>query len=490
MVYIIGTGPGDEDLLTIGAIRALRRCTAVLYDRLCASNVLNYLPKGCKIYYCGKTPGAHSMSQEEINELLVELAEEGHIVGRIKGGDPFIFGRGGEEILALEEANIPFEVIPGITSFISVLSYAGIPVTHRKIAQDFHVVTGKSQDESNVNYSALARENGTLIFMMGLNKLSEIVSSLIEQGKPRDTLVAVVMRGTTSKQKKVIGNLENIEDKVKEAGLISPCIIVVGEVVKFQDKFNWYERKPLFGHNICITRSKKQSQNLKNKLKELGAQVTEINSIAIENTSCNMDKYINSLDKYSYIVFTSANAVEIFFDYLVDKEYDVRNISGKIIAIGKKTEACIRIRGIVPYKVANHFTSEGLLEELLDEVQRGDMILNPGSSISRDVIKEALEAKGAIVDKVGIYDTVCTELLDKNAFNDVDYVFFASPSAVRNMIQLVGLDNIRLKKVIAIGPTTAKELQKHGIQAYVCNEHSEEGFIEEIIKIINEEVQE
>lgn len=265
MVYIIGTGPGDEDLLTIGAIRALRRCTAVLYDRLCASNVLNYLPKGCKIYYCGKTPGAHSMSQEEINELLVELAEEGHIVGRIKGGDPFIFGRGGEEILALEEANIPFEVIPGITSFISVLSYAGIPVTHRKIAQDFHVVTGKSQDESNVNYSALARENGTLIFMMGLNKLSEIVSSLIEQGKPRDTLVAVVMRGTTSKQKKVIGNLENIEDKVKEAGLISPCIIVVGEVVKFQDKFNWYERKPLFGHNICITRSKKQSQNLKNK---------------------------------------------------------------------------------------------------------------------------------------------------------------------------------------------------------------------------------
>lgn len=485
MVYIIGTGPGDEDLLTIGAIKALSKCTAVLYDRLSASNVLNYLQKDCEVYYCGKTPGAHSMTQEEINELLVKLAKEGYTVGRIKGGDPFIFGRGGEEILALEENDIPFEVIPGITSFISALSYAGIPVTHRKIAQDFHVVTGRSQDESYVNYSALARENGTLIFMMGLNKLSEIVDNLIKYGKSPDTLVAVVMKGTTSKQKKVVGTLKDIEYKVKESGLVSPCIIVVGDVVQFQDKFNWYERKPLFGNNICITRSKKQSKNLKTKLKELGAQVTEINSITIEDTSHNMNKYLDILNEYNYIIFTSANAVEVFFNYLIDKEYDIRKITSKIIAIGKKTEACIRGRGIVPYIVANHFTSEGLIEKLLQEINIGDKVLQPGSSISRDVIQEALEAKGAKVDMVGIYDTICTELLDKNAFEDVDYVFFASPSSVRNMIQLVGLDNIKLKKSIAIGPTTEKELKKYDIDCYVCNKHSDEGFIEEIIKIIN-----
>ena len=425
------------------------------------------------------------MTQEEINNLLVKLAKEGHIVGRIKGGDPFIFGRGGEEILALEENNIQFEVIPGITSFISALSYAGIPVTHRKIAQDFHVVTGKSQDESYVNYSALAKENGTLIFMMGLNKLSEIVDNLTKYGKSQDTLVAVVMKGTTSKQKKVIGTLKDIEYKVKEAGLVSPCIIVVGDVVKFQDKFNWYERKPLFGKNICITRSKKQSKNLKNRLKDLGAQVTEINSIAIEDASYNMDKYLDILSEYNYIIFTSANAVDVFFKYLINKQYDIRNIPAKFIAIGKKTENTIKLKGVIPYMVSNHFTSEDLLSKLLQEIKPGDKVLQPGSSISREVIRDVLKDKGAIVDMVGIYDTVCTDILDKNAFEDVDYVFFASPSSVRNMIQLVGLDNIKSKKSIAIGPTTEKELKKYDIDSYVCKKHSEDGFIEEIIKIIN-----
>ena len=201
MVYLIGTGPGDEELLTLKAVKALKKCTAVLYDRLGASNILNYLDDNCEIYYCGKEPGAHYKTQEEINEMLVKLAKEGHTEGRIKGGDPFVFGRGGEELLALLDNGIDeFEVIPGVTSPVSVLSYAGIPITHRGIAQSFHIVTGMSKGVSKVNFEALAKEDGTLVFMMGLGNLGNIVSNLMKHGKSKDTKAAVGMRGTTSKQ--------------------------------------------------------------------------------------------------------------------------------------------------------------------------------------------------------------------------------------------------------------------------------------------------
>src|SRR5471030_2947876 len=220
-VYIIGTGPGDEELLTLKAVRVLKECTAVLYDRLVSNNVLNYLNENCEIYYCGKEPGAHSKTQEEINELLVKLAKEGHIVGRIKGGDPYVFGRGGEEVLALANKNISFEVIPGVTSPIAVLNYAGIPITHRGLAQSFHVVTGKSAQDLNVSFKALAMEEGTLVFMMGLSNLDNIVRELIANGKDISTPCGVIMRGTSAKQKKVIGTLEDISQKTKDAKLKS-----------------------------------------------------------------------------------------------------------------------------------------------------------------------------------------------------------------------------------------------------------------------------
>ena len=213
-VYIIGTGPGDEELLTVKAVNKLKECTAVLYDRLVSNNILNYLSDSCEIYYCGKEPGAHYKTQEEINEMLVKLAKEGHVVGRVKGGDPYVFGRGGEEVLALKEENIPFEVIPGVTSPIAVLNYAGIPITHRGIAQSFHVVTGMSAKHIKSNFKALAMEEGTLVFMMGLSNLENIVHELVLNGKDISTPCGVVMRGTSSKQKKVVGTLENICKKV------------------------------------------------------------------------------------------------------------------------------------------------------------------------------------------------------------------------------------------------------------------------------------
>ena len=479
-VYIIGTGPGDEELLTLKAVRVLKECTAVLYDRLVSNNVLNYLNENCEIYYCGKEPGAHSKTQEEINELIVKLAKEGHIVGRIKGGDPYVFGRGGEEVLALVNENISFEVVPGVTSPIAVLNYAGIPITHRGLAQSFHVITGKSAQDLNVNFKALAAEEGTLVFMMGLSNLDNIVRELIANGKDSSVPCGVVMRGTSAKQKKVIGTLENISEKVKESNLKSPCIIVVGEVVTLNESLNWYENKPLFGKNICITRSKKQSDNLKNKLVKLGAEVTSFNSIEIKSTSNNLDEYINKLKDYDHIVFTSVNSVETLFDYLIEKAYDIRSIKAKISAIGKATANALNKRGIICFAKAKEFASEGLVSILKPHLKENEKLLLPCSAKSRQYIYEELSKTGVEVDRVYIYDTVCGNVVNKKSFDEVDMVFFTSPSTVKNMVDMVGIEEIKKKQVIAIGPKTNEPLLELGIEAYVCKEHSEDGFLKEI----------
>jgi len=479
-VYIIGTGPGDEELLTLKAVRVLKECTAVLYDRLVSNNVLNYLNEDCEIYYCGKEPGAHSKTQEEINELIVNLAKKGHIVGRIKGGDPYVFGRGGEEVLALAKENISFEVIPGVTSPIAVLNYAGIPITHRGLAQSFHVITGKSAQDLNVNFKALAVEEGTLVFMMGLSNLDNIVRQLRDNGKDLSTPCGVIMRGTSAKQKKVIGTLNNISQKVKDAKLQSPCIIAVGEVVNLNESLSWYESKPLFGKNICITRSKKQSENLKNKLVKLGAEVTSFNSIEIKSSANNLDKYINKLEHYDHIVFTSVNSVETFFDYLIEKEYDVRRIKAKISTIGHATEKALNKRGIICFAKAKEFVGEGLVSILKPHLKENEKLLLPCSAKSREYIYEELIKTGIEVDKVHVYDTVCGDVKNKRSFDEVDIVFFTSPSTVKNMVEMLGLEEIKKKKVIAIGPKTNEALESLGIKAKICKEHSEEGFLKEV----------
>lgn len=483
MVYLIGTGPGDEELLTLKAVKALKKCTAVLYDRLGAGNILNYLNEDCEIYYCGKEPGVHYKTQEEINETLVRLAKEGHTVGRIKGGDPFVFGRGGEEILSLLDAGIDeFEVIPGVTSPISVLSYAGIPVTHRGLAQDFHIVTGMSKGTLNVNYKALAKEDGTLIFMMGLGNLGNIVENLIKYGKPKDTKAAVVMKGTTSKQKSVTGTLENIEERVKEAGFVSPCIIVVGEVVQFSDKFNWYEKKPLYGHNICITRSKDQSYSLKEKLTSLGAQVTPIYSLKIVDKNSSL-KLVN-LEDYKHIVLTSVNAVKGLFAFIKENKIDLRSIKADFYCVGSATTKALEEHYIVPKLTCKEFLASELISELKDIINVNERVLWPTSNLAKNTMKEELQSIGAIVDKVDIYDTVCGDLLDEKVFDDVDEVFYTSPSTVKNMIKMLGIEKIRSKKAISIGPVTSKELAKNNIDYLECKKHSEDGFIDEIIDLL------
>ena len=481
--YIIGTGPGNEELLTLKAVEVLKKCTAVLYDRLVSNNILNYLSEDCEIYYCGKEPGCHYKTQEEINEMLVSLAKKGHIVGRIKGGDPYVFGRGGEEVLALVEENIEFEVVPGVTSPISVLNYAGIPITQRGMAQSFHIVTGMTAGVLNINWEALAKEKGTLVFMMGLSNLDKIVENLILNGKDKTTKTAVVMRGTSSKQKKVIGTLEDIEEKVKKAKLKSPCIIVVGEVVELNEKLSWYEEKPLFGVNICVTRSREQASNLKNKLRELGAEVTEINSIKIEGTKENLAPYVDNLDKYHHIILTSVNGVNMFFDYLIEKKYDIRNIKAKFSVVGKATRKALQKRGIVEFIMAREFVGEGLFKALSPYLQKGEKVLIPCSSASREYLKDEIEKLGLEVHRVNTYDTKCGDVKNTRAFEEVDFVLYTSPSTVKNMISMFGEDKIKEKRNISIGPQTSKALNERNIDNYMCKKHSEDGFLEEIVNI-------
>ncbi|AJD26863.1 uroporphyrinogen-III C-methyltransferase [Clostridium botulinum] len=482
-VYLIGAGPGDEELITLKAIRALKKCTAVMYDRLANGELLKYLAPNCEIYYCGKEPGCHYKSQDEINKMLVKLAKEGHIVGRIKGGDPYVFGRGGEEVLDLLEENIEFEVIPGVTSPVSVLNYAGIPITHRGISRGFHIFTAMTKDKLDIDWKSVVNIGGTLVFLMGLGRLELIVKGLIENGMDKESKIAVVMKGTTSKQKKVIGNLENIVEKVKEAKLESPVIIVVGEVVSFSDKLNWYEKKPLFGRNICITRTKEQAKELKVQLLDLGAEVTEINSIEIENAEENLKPYLNRLKEYDYIALTSVNAVKIFFDYLIKENIDIRNINAKFAAIGPATSEAIRMRGIMPSIKSKHFVAESLFEEMKKHIQRGDKILVPRSKDARPFLVDALKEEGCIVDEVHIYETLCGKCTHTERFENADTVLFTSPSTVKNMISMVGIDSIKEKNIIAIGPITAAELDKNNIECSSCDEYSINGIIDKLLDL-------
>lgn len=482
-VYLMGVGPGDEELITLKAIRMLGKCTAVMYDRLVSTSILKYLKDDCEIYYCGKEPGCHYKTQEEINVMLVDLAKKGHVVGRIKGGDPFVFGRGGEEAIALIEENIEFEVIPGITSPIAVLNYAGIPITHRGIAQSFHIFTAMSAEKLDIDWKAVASIGGTLVFMMGFKNLEKIAQSLIFNGKNKSTPCAVIMRGTTSKQKKIVGTLIDILGKVQKSEISSPCIIVVGEVVKFNDQFNWYEKKPLFGRNICITRSKAQAKELREELIDLGAEVLEINSIEFKNTSYNLETCKEKLIEYDFIALTSVNGVNYFFDYLKGIEFDIRKLKAKIAAIGPATAEAIRNRGIMPEIVAEHFVAESLFDKMKTYVNGDDKVLVPRSKDARPYLVEALRSVGCSVDEVFTYETLCGKLRSDNEIKDVDLVVFTSPSTVKNMITMVGLETIKSKKALAIGPITEKALIDNGIKATVCDVYSVEGIVKKLLEM-------
>ncbi|MEG1255689.1 uroporphyrinogen-III C-methyltransferase [Clostridium sp.] len=480
-VYLIGGGPGAPDLITLRAINVLKNCTAILYDRLSGDEILKYANKDAKLFYCGKEPGCHYKTQEEINQILVKLAKEGHTVGRIKGGDPYIFGRGGEEALELINENIDFEVVPGITSPISALNYGGIPVTHRKIAQSFHVFTGKSAAKLSLDFNTISKLTGTLIFMMSYEQLGAISKGLIDAGLDETTPAAVVMNGTTSKQRKAVGTLKNITAIASEKNISNPAIIVVGQVVQFNDKLNWFEKTSLFGRNICITRSKSQSKEIYNELTNLGASVTEINSIDIKAEPENIKFVEDKLGEYKYILLTSINGVNMLFNSLYTNKIDIRKLKGDFISIGDATTKALKEKGIIPLLTADEFTGEGLFKAVQPLISDGDKILIPRSKKGRKYLVDELKNIGAEVDDVAVYDTVVGENANLKSFDNCDTVIFTSPTTVENMITLVGIDKVKEKLIISIGPITSKTLNTHGLEYTECSKPGVVGIIKSLI---------
>jgi uroporphyrinogen III methyltransferase/synthase len=471
-VYIIGAGPGDPGLLTVKAVRCLEKSDVLVYDYLVSPEILNYARADARLIYVGKKGGHHTVIQDEINRILVREASEGNTVARLKGGDPFIFGRGGEEAEVLFEAEIPFEILPGISSAIAVPAYAGIPLTHREHTSTVAFVTGHEdpkKDESRIDWEKLSGIE-TLVFLMGVKNLPQIVSSLLKNGRSPDTPVAIIRWGTTHDQFTLAGTLGGIAGLAEEKKMTPPAIFVVGEVAGLREKLNWFETKPLFGRGIVVTRPEKQAGEIAALLSEEGARVIHFPTIAIvpPETFDDLDRALTNIEDYNWIIFTSANGVRFFFNRLTKMGKDVRDLKGiKICTIGPATKAAIEMHGISVDIVPEEFISEGVVAALNGLDMQGARVLIPRAEVARDVIPEGLKKLGATVDVAVAYRTVnsgrdAKELERLIEEGKVDVITFTSPSTVNNFITIMGEDfdlpeNIR---IACIGPITEKAAQK------------------------------
>ncbi len=479
MIYLIGAGAGDVGLLTIKAREILEIADVVIYDRLADEKILNFSPNAKKIYV-GKSAGQHTLTQDEINKLLVAEGKNNKIVARLKGGDPFVFGRGGEEALYLRENNLDYEIISGVTSAVAVPAYAGIPVTHRGVATSFAVVTGHedpTKPESTINWKNLSTGVDTLIFLMGMANLKKITEKLIENGKNKKTPAAIIQNGTKFSQKVLITTLENAAEDVLAKNFKPPAIFIVGEVVNLRGKLNWFDNKILFGKKILNTRARSQASKLTKKLENLGAEVIEFPTIKITaptDNFLNLDAEIKNLRGYDWIIFTSVNGVEKFFERLKNFKLDARAIgNSKVAAIGSATAERLEKFGIIADLVPKEFYAESLVESLKKISPKNILIIR--AEVARDILPEELKKFGAEVKVIPAYKTVsAVENVEevKNLLNEgaIDFVTFTSSSTVENFVKAMGAEILRKTKTAAIGPITAQTLKNLGIDAEIVAE--------------------
>lgn len=502
-VYLIGAGPGDASLLSLKAQQCLMMADTIVYDRLADHRILQHASKSAEYIYVGKASSDHTMKQGDINQLLVDLAKEGKVVARLKGGDPFVFGRGGEEALLLQENNLPFEVVPGITSAISVPAYAGIPVTHRGVAASFSVITGHedpTKENSDIHWESLATATDTLVFLMGVANIPKITEKLIQYGRSPKTPVAIIRWGTKPQQQVWTTTLEDAPDMAKREGIKPPSIFLVGEVVKLREQLKWFDNtdtKPLFGKKIMVTRSRAQASKLSASLENLGADVWEIPAIEIQDPAdgfAQVDEAIKHIRDYKWVIFTSTNGVDNFFERLSDARLDTRVLANaKVCAIGSATADELEAWGIIADVVPEKYQAEGLLEALEGKVAAGDKVLIPRAKEAREILPDTLREMGAQVDVVTAYETVKAKvdpepLKQALSAGDVDIVTFTSSSTVKNLMEIIG-DPELLKKVqlAAIGPITANTLNEYGLEpAVIAEEYTIAGLIEVIKKIKQE----
>jgi uroporphyrinogen III methyltransferase/synthase len=477
LVYLVGTGPGDPGLLTARALEVIGRADVVLHDRLIPREALAAAPPGAEVVDVGKVGGGPQVPQAESERLLLEHARAGRTVVRLKGGDPFVFGRGGEEARVLRAAGIPFEVVPGVTAGIAAPAYAGIPVTFRGAASAVAFVTGHEdpgKPETAIDWGALARFPGTLVFYMGVRRLARIAERLIEGGRPADEPAAMVQEGTLPGQRSVLSTLSRIAADAGAAGVRAPAVTVVGPVAALRDELAWFERRPLAGRSVVVTRARAQASGLGARLRELGAAVVEAPAIRIESLPAAVPEIVG----FDLLCVTSPNGAQ----RLLEEVRDARALAGPVIAaIGPGTARALRARGIEPDVVPERAVAEGLVEAL-----RGvpfERVLIARAEEARDVLPDALRERGAEVEILTLYRTVA-EPLDgdaRAAALAADYVTFASASSARHFLAAVGgaLDGPR---TVSIGPATSAELRAHGIEPDVeARVHTPDGLVEALL---------
>lgn len=472
-VWLVGAGPGDRNLVTQRCLSCIREADAVVYDSLATDALLNEARRDAELIYAGKRASSHHLRQEETNALLIRMAKEGKRVVRLKGGDPFIFGRGAEEAQELLEAGIEYEIVPGVSSCYGAPAYAGIPVTHRDYASSFHVITGHegSHKEKNVlDYATLAKEEGTLVFLMGLKNLPHIAASLIGHGKDPNTPAAVIQEGTTGRQKVAEGTLQDIAEKAEHAGIRTPAITVVGETVSLREALAWYGTGALAGVRVLVTGTEKMARQQCRVLEAEGAEVISFSLIYTEPLITEaFQAAMGELDRYSWAVFTSSNGVDIFFDCLLESGKDIRCLAGlKFAVIGEGTKKALAAKGIRADFVPTRYSSRDLSREWVPTLTEGDQVLLLRAEEASEELNRALQEAGIRYQALSVYHTA-VDMRKSEELNrilpQVDYVTFASASAVKAFAAMTDGGNMKAKAV-CIGPVTEKAAEAAGIRVH------------------------
>jgi uroporphyrinogen III methyltransferase/synthase len=509
VVYLVGAGPGDPGLMTARALELIASADAIYYDRLIPAGALDGARSDAELVYVGKAPGKPSVPQEEIGERLIEAAQAGKSVVRLKGGDPFVFGRGGEEGEALRAAGLEFELVPGVTAGVAATAYAGIPVTHRDDASAVAFVTGHEdpeKEESALDWEALARFPGTLVFYMGVKRLADNAAALIEAGRDADEPAAAVERGTMDGQRTVVATLGTLAESVEREDVKAPALIVVGRVVERRETLAWLERRPLYGRRVVVTRARAQASGLAKTLRALGAEVVELPAIRIEPRieSEEMRIAVEKIGDYALICLTSPNGVRLLFEALGAAGLDARALAGPkkqqvgqgesgaavkagpvVAAIGPGTARALAAHGIAADIVPERFVAESLVEALAEVEVDGKRVLIARAADARDVIPEYLSGRGAEVDVVALYETVPEEPAPEaiEAAQGADYVTFTSSSTVRNLTDALGDRFPSAARIVSIGPVTSEAVAVAGLKVDVeANRYDIDGLVAALLE--------
>jgi len=502
IVYLVGAGPGDIGLITVKGLECVKQADVILYDRLVDKRLLNHAHPKAELIYVGKSTDNHSLSQPEINKLIVKKALKHGKVVRLKGGDPYLFGRGGEEVETLIAHGIKFEIVPGVSALTAVPAYAGIPITHRDYASSLSVITGHGKEgklSSRIKWDKIATGADTLVIFMGLENLGDITKKLIRYGRSKNTPIALIRRGTTSYQKTIVGTLETIVALAKENALTPPVIAIIGDVVKLREKLRWFDNKPLFGKRILVTRARAQAGSLSGLLEAKGAEVVEVPFIKIEPLANykELDAHIKNIRQYDWLIFTSVNGVQAFFNRLTELDKEPRIVKRiKIAAIGPNTAEEVRKNGLKVNYVPKRFVAEAVVEGFPDKKLKGKRILLPRAQGAREILPKELEKLGAKVDEVVAYKTIqpkSSGLMLKGIIKnkEIDIITFCSSSAVKNFCKIAEKNGLSAKKVLnefivaCIGPITAESVRKLGKEPeIIAEEYTINGLVDSILKAI------